>query len=126
MRSSDGKLKSQHGTTMLYLVGGLAVLTILMYGLAESHVRSVRRVATAVERAQGEWLATGVVCEVLAHASDRATTQSSRYEFESGVVEVSPLNVGTEATTPLLVVTAHVPSARPRVSVKRIIPVPSP
>ncbi|GIX44166.1 MAG: hypothetical protein D6691_03635 [Candidatus Hydrogenedentota bacterium] len=126
MKSSEVKLKSQRGTTMLYLVGALAVLTILMFGLAESHVRSVRRVATAVERAQAEWLARGVVCEVLAHASDGATTQSSRFEFESGVVEVSPLNVGAEATTPSLVVTAHVPSARPRVSVKRIVPVSSP
>ncbi|AXA35872.1 MAG: hypothetical protein N2644_05845 [Candidatus Sumerlaea chitinivorans] len=126
MRSSEVKLKTQRGTTMLYLVGALAVLTILMFGLAESHVRSVKRVAAAVERAQAEWLARGAVCAVQAHASDRATTQTSRFEFESGVVEVSLLNDGAEATTQSLVVTAHVPAGRPRVSVKRIIPVPSP
>lgn len=104
----------RRATTMLYMVGALAVMFILAFGFSDSTLRAFRSSSDAVRRSQAEEAARAGIAYARLHATDFATiSPTSVGKAMGGGAFVCTVERGSSATLQI-VSTGRAPSTRPR------------
>ena len=109
----------QRATTMLYMLGIVAVLTILMFGLSDQTLRHTRGMAACMHLARAEWLLRSA--PPLAAARDQSGGAEWPSVFSGAAGKLVLISGGGE-TTATVRATASVPPAAPRLVLTRTFP----
>lgn len=102
----------RRGATMLYIVGALAVMLILVYGLSDSILQTNKRANALRDEAQAKWIARAGVAYAKAKARDVQTSASVTVECAGGQFSVKMTDGTTSGAE--IVSTGRYPMPRPR------------